>query len=330
MDHYISEDKSFSISVVVINWNGKCHLEQNLSSVLSQTYSDFEVIVVDNGSTDGSQEYIRNNFPSVRLICLDKNYGFCKGNNEGIKAAHGDYIVLLNNDTVVEPDWLQNLYNAAVSDNDIGICASKMLLYSDKKLLDSAGDGFSICGAGFKRGHLGAADKYADSEYVFGASGGAALYKREMLEKIGLLDEDFFAIYEDVDLSFRAQLSGYKCKYVPEAVVYHKINSTIVKMSDFYVYHGQRNVEYAYFKNMPAKLIWKTLLFHLLYNLLGFIHFTLKGKGIVFLKAKIDFIKNFRNVMGKRKEIKQLKIVDDKYLWNMFEKKWLSTRLKGK
>ena len=129
------------ISIIILNWNGKHHLEECLSSVLKQTYKDYEVIVVDNGSTDGSQEYISSRFPSVSLICNDQNYGFCKGNNIGIKASKGEYIVLLNNDTVVEQDWLQQLYECMISDIDVGFCTSKLLSYSTRNLLDAAGDG---------------------------------------------------------------------------------------------------------------------------------------------------------------------------------------------
>lgn len=318
------------ISIIILNWNGKHHLNECLSSALQQTYTDFEVVLVDNGSTDGSQELVKRNYPNVNLICLDRNYGFCKGNNIGIKAAKGNFIILLNNDTMVETDWLENLHMCIVSEPDIGFCASKMISYYNKNLLDSAGDGFSVCGAGYKRGHFESSSKYDSNDRVFGASAGAAIYKREMLDKIGLLDEDFFAIYEDVDLSFRAQLAGYKCKHASNAVVYHKINSTLGKMSDFYVFHGQRNAEYVYFKNMPKGLILKTLHHHLLYNLLAFIYFLFKGKGMVFLKAKYVFIKDFKKVLKKRKVVQQSKVIFDEEIWNLFEKKWFSTRIKGK
>lgn len=318
------------ISIIILNWNGRHHLMECLSSVLKQTYSDYEVIVVDNGSTDGSQEYIRSNFPSVNLICNGQNYGFCKGNNIGIKAAKGEYIVLLNNDTFVEPDWLEQLYGCMVSDRQVGFCASKLLFYSERELLDAAGDGFSVCGAGYKRGHLEDTEKYDKDDYVFGACAGAAMYKKEMLDKIGLLDEDFFVAYEDSDLSFRAQLAGYKCKYASKAKVYHKVNSTLGTLSETYVFYGHRNVEYTYFKNMPSRLLIRTLLPHIVYDTLAFIYFTKKGKMLPYVRAKIDFIKNIRKVIAKRRLIQSTKCVDNSYIWSVLEKKWLSTRLKGK
>ena len=318
------------ISVVILNWNGKHHLEECLSSVMRQTYKEYEVLVVDNGSTDGSQEYVRSRFPSVSLICNGENFGFCKGNNIGIRAAKGEYIVLLNNDTVVEPDWLQQLYDCMISDTEVGFCASKLLSYSERELLDAAGDGYSVCGAGYKRGYLEEAAKYDEDEYVFGACAGAAMYNREMLDKIGLLDEDFFVAYEDSDLSFRAQLAGYKCKFASRAKVYHKVNSTLGTLSDTYVFYGHRNVEYAYFKNIPGKLIKKTILQHIAYNFLGLVYFTMKGKARPFVRAKMDFIRNRKAVKEKRNKIQSTKSVDDQYIWSMLEKKWLSTRLKGK
>lgn len=318
------------ISIIILNWNGKHHLSECLSSVLGQTYTDYEVILVDNGSMDGSQDFVRETFPGVNLVCLDRNYGFCKGNNIGISAARGEFIVLLNNDTMVESDWLHNLYTCITSEPGIGFCASKMVSYFNRSLLDSAGDGFSICGAGYKRGHRSDIDKFKSDETVFGACAGAAMYRKDMLDRIGLLDEDFFAIYEDVDLSFRAQLAGYKCKYAANAVVYHKVNATLGTFSDFYVYYGQRNVEYAYFKNMPKGLLLRTIFQHLLYNGASFIYFTLKGKGLIFLKAKYAFLKDIRLVAAKRKHIMKLKSITDDALWELFEKKWISTRLNKK
>ncbi len=318
------------ISVIILNWNGRHHLDECLTSVTNQTYKDYEVIVADNCSTDGSQDFIKENFPSVILLCLDQNYGFCKGNNEGIRISKGEYVVLLNNDTRVEHKWLENLYNCINSDPQLGFCASKLLSYYDNSLVDAVGDGYSICGAGFKRGYMEEASSYCEDEYVFGACAGAAIYKKEMLDKIGLLDEDFYIAYEDSDLSFRAQLAGYKCKFASNAVVYHKINASLGKLSKIYVFFGHRNDEYGYFKNMPSRLIRKTILRHLAYDMIAFGYFMLKGRGILYLKAKIDFLRNFRKTMNKRKDIQKLKIVSDDYIWNMLEKQWLKTRVKGK
>ena len=318
------------ISVIIVNWNGKHHLQECLDSLRQQTFRDFESIFVDNGSNDGSVEFVKSVFPEVNLIELNYNSGFCEGNNNGIKKARGEYIVLLNNDTRVVPNWLESIVQAFSEQPEAGFCASKIIYYNEPELLDSAGDGISVSGAGFKRGHLSQAKDYNTTEYVFGACGAGMAFRKSVFDNIGLLDEDFFAIYEDVDISFRAQLAGYKCLFVPEAIVYHKVNSTLGKMSKFYVYNGQRNVEYVYFKNVPGKLIWKTIHIHFLYNIVGFSFFFLKGRGWSFIKAKLDFLKDLSKVLKKRKQIQcNIKVSHD-YIYKMFEKKWLATRVKGK
>jgi len=309
------------ISVIVLNWNGRIHLKECLDSLRYQTYKDFEVIFVDNGSTDNSVEFVRENFPDVTILTLNKNAGFSKGNNEGIKIAKSEYIVLLNNDTKVDKYWLGELYKSVCKHPEISFFASK---------IDSAGDGYAICGAPFKIGHYENGSKYSQENIVFGACAGASLYKKEMLNDVGLLDDDFFAIYEDGDLNFRAQLKGYKCLFVPSAIVYHKGSSSIGTLTDFYVYYGQRNVEYLYIKNMPFLLILKNAYIHLLYILLAFVYFLIKGKAIRFIQAKIDVLRNLSNLLKKRLEIQKNRKINNYYLLSLFEKRWLTTRIKGK
>jgi hypothetical protein len=318
------------ISAIILNWNGKRHLKECLESLGNQTYRDFETIFVDNGSSDGSVRYVRENFPDVRILALSKNTGFSKGNNEGIKIAKGEYIALLNNDTRVDRYWLEELYGSICKHPEISFFASKIIYYDETEKIDSAGDGYAICGAPFKIGHYENRSKYSQEKIVFGACAGASLYKKEMLNDIGLLDDDFFAIYEDGDLNFRAQLRGYKCLFVPSAIVYHKGSSSIGTLSDFYVYYGQRNVEYVYIKNMPFLLILKNGYIHFFYNLLAFVYFLIKGKTIKFIQAKIDVLRNLSNLLKKRLEIQKNRKINNYYLLSLFEKRWLTTRIKGK
>ena len=293
------------ISVIIVNWNGKHHLQECLDSLSKQTFKDFETILVDNGSTDGSVEFTKHNFPDIKLIKLKQNEGFCKGNNIGFQNASGEFVALLNNDTKADKYWLQELCSVIEQDFQTGICASCMADYFNPEIIDTAGDGYDICGVGFKIGNGLLVSDYQKKRYVFGACAGAALYRRSMLVKIGFFDEDFFAMGEDIDLSFRARLAGYKCIYVPKAVVYHKVNQTIGAGTDFLIYHARRNVEYTYFKNMPALLLLATLPFHFLYELLTAFEAMLSGKLNIFIKCKLDFLKNFAHVLKKRKSIQK-------------------------
>ncbi len=318
------------ISVIVLNWNGKAHLKECLDSLRNQTFKDSEIILVDNGSTDDSIEYVKNNSPEVKILALGKNTGFCKGNNEGIKISQGEYVVLLNNDTKTDPFWLEELHKAISKNPSVGFCASKIIFYDNQEKIDAAGDGYSLCGAPFKRGHSERRDKYNKEEEVFGACAAAAIYRKSMLNDIGLLDEDFFMGFEDGDLSFRAQLRGYKCLYVPKAIVFHRISATIGKLSSRQVYYGQRNVEYVYIKNMPISLIFRYFFSHLIYNIGAFLFFLLKGKGLVFLKAKLSVLRNLRILLRKRKAIQKSQKVDIVYLKKIMEKRCFAVRIKGK
>jgi GT2 family glycosyltransferase len=312
------------VSVIVVNWNRKDLLAACLRSLRQQTFHDFEVIVVDNGSTDGSVEQIKQDFPEVQLCVLDHNAGPCVGDNVGIEQARGRYIALLNNDTEAEPRWLEELVKAIEAHPEAGFCASKLVLYDRRDLIDTAGDCFSVAGAAEKRGHLDRADKpeYNCLQEVFGACSGAALYRRAMLDDIGLLDEDLFISFEDVDLSFRAQLKGYKCLYVPQAVVYHHMHGTIQIYSPMYVYHGHRNLEYVYIKNMPLSLMVKYFPLHLLNNLLSFGFFLLKGRGLAFLKGKWDALRALPQLIRKHRQIQKTRSISPKELESVLTRDW--------
>ncbi|HXF61804.1 MAG TPA: glycosyltransferase family 2 protein [Caldilineaceae bacterium] len=213
-----------TVSVIILNWNGRHYLERCLRSVFAQTYQPFEVVLVDNGSTDGSAEWVAATFPQVRLICNRTNWGFAAANNQAIRATDSELVALLNNDTVVEPGWLQALVSAMNTKATIGMCASKMLLASQPDTVDSAG--IAIDRAGLAWGISGRAADLNQPRPVFGASAGAALYRRAMLDDIGLFDESFFLYLEDVDLAWRAQWGGWEAIFVPEAVVYHVHSGT--------------------------------------------------------------------------------------------------------
>ncbi len=212
------------VSVIVLNWNGKHFLKICLDSLLKQTLEGFKIIVVDNGSTDGSVEFVEKNYIEVKILALDKNYGFAKANNLAMQKVLSEgtkYIALLNNDTRADKCWLSELVKTMSSDKTIGICASKMLRMDSPQILDSTGHVFKggmICDRGHDELDRGQYDKKVN---VVGASAGACLYRKEMLEAMGLFDESFGSYYEDADISWRAFKGGWKARYVSTAVVYH-------------------------------------------------------------------------------------------------------------
>jgi GT2 family glycosyltransferase len=208
------------ISVVVLNWNGMTVLDRCLGSLEHQTYSSLEIIVVDNASTDGSAEWVRAKFPNVRLIVNERNLGF-GGGNIGIRAVSGRYIMMLNNDTRLDSQCIEELKRTIEKDERYGACASKILLEYEEDLIDAAGIVVCPDGLSIGRGRLEKGDRYDEEVEVFFASDCACLYRKEMLDDIGLYDEDFFAYAEDTDLGWRARLAGWKAYYVPEAIVYY-------------------------------------------------------------------------------------------------------------
>jgi GT2 family glycosyltransferase len=242
------------VSVIIPNWNGQRFLPVCLEALRRQTYRSFEVVLVDNASTDDSVSYTGATYPEVRIECLPRNVGFAGGVNAGIRAARGEFLALLNNDTEADPGWLEALVQALDGDAEIGFAASKMIGFHDRGVLDGCGDALSWHMLAHKIG-AGQRDvgQYETPRRVFGACAGAAIYRRALFDTVGLLDEEFFAYYEDVDLSFRAQLAGFPCLYVPAAVVAHVGSATAGKESALFYYLWVRNRIYILLKDLPLK-----------------------------------------------------------------------------
>jgi GT2 family glycosyltransferase len=252
--------------VVVPNWNGKRFLSSCLGSLREQSFKDFETVLVDNGSTDGSVEFVRNHFPEIRFVLMGENQGFSAAANAGIKSSTAEYVALLNNDTEVDPGWLEELVRAAENHPEAGFFATKLVDFFERRFLDGAGDALRLSGLPYRLGH-GERDRgqFDTPAYVFAACGAAALYRREMLDEIGLFDEDFVSYCEDGDLSFRAQLAGYRCFYVPDAVVYHISSaSTGGKRSATATRLGSRNSLSLLVKNLPLSAVPHILPFFVL------------------------------------------------------------------
>ena len=250
---FVSQPK---VSVVIVNWNGNRLLEECLDSLAEQFFRNFEIIVVDNGSQDGSADMVRERYRDVKLICLKENRGYAGGNNEGLRLASGQYIVLLNNDTRVDAAWLQHLVSAAEREQTTGMWASKILTYDRPDIIDNVGHLIYPDGLGRGKGRLDRDQgQYDLPGEALWPSGCAGMYRKVMLDEIGWLDEEFFAYADDVDLGLRGRLAGWKCMYVPEARVYHKYSSSSSAYSPLKAFLVERNRIWVMLKYFPVELI---------------------------------------------------------------------------
>jgi GT2 family glycosyltransferase len=297
------EDTLPLISVIIPNLNGIAHLQRCLSSLLAQEYPRFEVWLVDNASDDGSVPFVARQFPQVKIIRNDSNLGFAAANNVAIRRSAGEYIATLNNDTAVEPGWLESLAGALLAEPDIGMCASQMLYFSDPPLVDSAG--LAPDKAGLAWNLLSGEPPRTDAELpeVFGPCAGAALYRRSMLEQVGLFDGDFFAYLEDVDLAWRARLAGWRCRYVPAAVVYHLHSATGGEGSPLKSYLLARNKIWTLVKNYPSPQVRHFFPLIAFYDLLAYLYRLRSGHGLVALRGRLDALRRLPPMLEKRRRV---------------------------
>lgn len=311
------------ISVIIPNWNGRKLLHKCLSSVFSQNFADFEVIVVDNGSTDGSANYVKKNYPEVKLIRLPKNLGFAQAVNRGSIESKSKYLALLNNDAKPDKGWLSNLYSEIISHPEVFAVVPKILKAANKKIIDNAGDRINIVGQAQPRGKEEYAKKYNKEGYVFGASGAASLFRKEVFDRLGKFDEDFFFYFEDVDFSIRAQLAGYKCWYVPRAIVYHQGEATATNLGNFIEYQRFRNTIFLVIKNFPLNLLtrrgrWFKIPLVWLHT---FYFFVKRGLLVSAVKVIFDVIIYLPKLLRKRTKIMKIRKVDIDYIDNLMEDK---------
>ncbi|MDD2581162.1 MAG: glycosyltransferase family 2 protein [Desulfuromonadaceae bacterium] len=306
------------VSVIILTWNGQAYLKECLDSLAAQTFRGFETILVDNGSSDGSAEYVRSTYPWVRLLELPENAGFAEGNNRGLALAHGVYIVTLNNDTKVDPEFLAELIRVADGNACVGMVAARMRNYYRPERVDAAGLKIGCNGLGYNIGIGEVDDGRYDSEPLFGPCGGAALYRREMLDEIGFFDPDFFAYYEDVDLAWRARLAGWKALAAPRALVYHVHSATGGEMSRFKVYYTQRNKWFVILKNWPAALFWRKLVSILCADLGALCLAVLRGRGTAAVRARIDALRSLSRLLQKRREVQGRRKLSDRQVALLF------------
>jgi GT2 family glycosyltransferase len=314
-----------TVFVIIPNYNGANMLATSIDSILAQSYKNLKLIVVDNGSTDDSRTFIESyeiKDDRVRSIFRDKNYGYTGGVNPGIELAIKekiDYVAPFNNDAIADKDWLKHLVAFLDQHHESGIAACK-LLHEDGKTFDSTADIYTSWGIPYPRGRdEPVSNRYDLQTNIFGASGGASIYRVSMLRKIGGFDQDFFAYYEDIDLSFRAQLAGYKVGFVPTSVVYHGQGKTTEKMaSGFTTTQYMKNLPIIVIKDLPLSL-WRHVLprFWLAYTIF-FINAFLQGRGWAALKGWLIVWKLLPAKFIARRRIQKTRTVSDQYIWNLF------------
>ena len=268
------------VSVIIPNYNGMQYVKRCLDSLMAQTLKDWEILFIDNGSADGSRELVEKEYPLVRVIALPENLGFCGAVNIGIHAASAPYVVLLNNDTEAEPEFLQELYDGIKQKPRAFSGGAMMLQFHDREKIDDAGNFYNALGWAFALGKGKPASDYNKERKIFSACGGAAIYRKELLEKLGYFDEEHFAYLEDTDIGYRAQIAGYENWYFPKAKVYHVGSGTSgSRYNQFKIRYSSRNNIYMIYKNMPLG----QLILNLPLLVIGFAtklaFFSLKGYG---------------------------------------------------
>ena len=307
------------ISIVIPNYNKFNLLSNCINSILLQTNSDFEVIIVDNGSQEQ-----RPSLPSdsrLKFIWLESNLGFSKAVNIGIKESKGEFIALINNDIELALDWIEQVLKAFKDNNEARFITSKIMSFHERDIFDDVGNVILSSGKAYKIGNgEKESGQYNQLRYIFGASGAASVYKREFFEKVGYFDEDFFAYLEDVDLSFRANLYGFKCLYVPDAIVYHIGSATTgSRYNKFTVFYLAQNTINVIIKDFPSKHIFRSIpaiLFHIISLKVFFI---LKGYGLVYIKGLISGIRMSARMLVKRREIMSKIVLTDLELRGLFK-----------
>lgn len=303
------------VVVIVPNWNGAHLLRDCLDSLRGQTMTPGQTIVVDDGSTDDSVTILRSEYPEVTLIERQVNGGYCRAVNAGIRASSGEHVLLLNNDAEAEPNWLAELVRAMEADAGLGSCASKMIFRDDPTRINSAGVAFRVDGVARDIGY-GQPDgpQFCEAREVFGACGGAAVYRRSALEDVGLFDEDFDAYAEDTDWAFRAQLLGYRCRYLPTAVVQHRGHASFGRESHRAVFNSSRNAIYLVVKNMPDRLLLKYGARITVAQLYQVAYFASRRRAWPSLCGKVAALANLGRTLEKRREIMRRRRVADEVL----------------
>ncbi len=308
-------------SIIIVNYNGKHFLKDCLESIKASEASNEEIIIVDNASTDGSRDFLRREFPSVKLVELDRNYGFAEANNRGANAASGRLLVFLNNDTVVTSGWFKSLVETLSSDPATGAVGSKLLLYDQRGKVNSAGASIVFTGGGYDVGFM----DIDSGKYNIPGPRGAVCAASMMVRKdeflaLGGFDPLYFMYFEDIDLCWRYWLFGYKVMYEPNSVVYHKFGGTSGKSrhTPLRVFYGTRNSIFNILKNDELHNVCAPFFFNVLHHTGKFAFFmaTLRLKSaLAIVRAYASLARHLPQVLRKRKDIQEKRKVADRYLF---------------
>ena len=309
-----------SVAIIVVNYQSDDLLLQCLDKLEHQTVKPDRIIVVDNHDEEHDLSKVIERFPMVRIVSAGGNIGFAAGANLGISHSNDvEYVALLNPDAFADSAWLAELLKAADDNPEFGSYSSLMVMADDPEILDGGGDTLHFSGVPWRVGHGSKKACFSfDQAGMFSACAGAALYRVSAVREAGGFDESYFMYVEDVDLGFRLQLLGYRCCFVPHAMVHHIGSAVSGYKSDLSLYYGHRNLVWSYFKNMPWQLLLLTLPFHIAMNLLTLFVYTARGRGGVILRAKWDAVKGLPAVLRQRGAVKRVVSITD--LWRLFNK----------
>jgi GT2 family glycosyltransferase len=298
------------VAVAIVNANSGRYLPRAIAALSRQTRPADRILVVDNGSTDGSSDGLENDFAGIEVIRLGRNAGFAAANNVAARRADDcEWLALLNPDAFPEPSWLAELLEATAQKPSHSFFASQLVMASDPQTLDAAGDAFHVSGVAWQRQRGAPTSAAAAPGEVFSPSAAAALYRRDAFLQVGGFDERFFCYFEDVDLGFRLRLAGHRCWYVPSAVVHHVGSATSGRESDFVIYHTHRNIVWTFAKNMPSPLLWVYLPQHVLVGVLTLVAYAaLRRFGLV-LTAKRDALRELPAVLRNRRALQRGRVV---------------------
>jgi GT2 family glycosyltransferase len=302
-------------SIVIPNLNGRRFLGSCLDAVDAQTDPDHEAIVVDNGSDDGSVMFLREHYPHVRVVELDRNHGFAGAMNAGIREAEGELVAFLNNDAEPKPEWLEELRQCLERHPRAAAATAKLVSSDSQAVLDGAGDGLTPSFLPFVRGHGERGEgRYEEEVEVFSASGTASLWRGDVLNELGGFDERFFAYYEDVDLSFRARLLGHECWYAPRAVAAHRRGGTAGQDLHFTLFHPARNRWFFLLKDAPAGLLIRHPLGLLAGEVFWWMRAVRSRSPRTLLRAYAEVLRNLHPLLRERHALQRSRVVTPREL----------------